>query len=71
MREVGTSADPAARIPVVGQDELSSLAVEINEMLQELQQAENKLRETEYQVRAVVIGAPVTTARTWYSVSRS
>ncbi|MBC7871163.1 MAG: PAS domain-containing protein, partial [Chitinophagaceae bacterium] len=59
VREVGTSADPAARIPVVGQDELSSLAVEINEMLQELQQAENKLRETEYQVRAVVTGAPI------------
>jgi len=59
VREVGTSANSAARIPVVGKDELSSLAVEINEMLQELQQSQTKLRETEYQVRAVVTSAPI------------
>ncbi len=43
--------DYAARVPVLGQDELSALAMAFNDMAEERQQAELSRRESEQQVR--------------------
>lgn len=51
---IAASGDLSARVPVSGSDELSQLAVSMNNMLSALQQSQRELKEGEERYRAVV-----------------
>ena len=51
---IGIGSDPARRVSVAGNDELSGLAREINRMLEAIEQSQNALRESEDKYRNLV-----------------
>jgi len=59
VSDIGTSGDLSARITMPGRDELSNLAGAINGMLEELEQSEEALRESEERFRSLSASAPV------------
>lgn len=54
VKIIGKSHDIASRLEVKGNDELSDLAISINDMLKALEQAQNELVKSEYLYKAVV-----------------
>jgi PAS domain S-box-containing protein len=51
VRKIRSHSDLSARVPATGEDELSSLALEINRMLEALDHAQSDLRESEERFR--------------------
>ncbi|MBX7256928.1 MAG: diguanylate cyclase [Candidatus Hydrogenedentes bacterium] len=54
IRKIESSGDIRTRVPVKGKDELASLAIGINEMLESIQRYEQNLRVSEERYRGVV-----------------
>lgn len=59
VSQISTSGDLSYRIPVEGQDELSSLGTKLNEMLGALASAQQAQKEIDERLRAVVNNAPL------------
>ncbi len=54
VKSIGESSDPSRRVLIQGEDELSSLASNINGMLQSLEHSQDQLRQSQEKYRSVV-----------------
>ena len=58
IRHIGQSNDPTLRLSLSGQDEIAELADFINQMLQQLENSQKELRESEAATAALLAGLP-------------
>lgn len=59
VNRISTGGTLAGRVAVAGDDELSRLAVDMNAMLETLDKAQTRQRDSDLQLRSIVTGAPL------------